>query len=314
VRAWPVSSTCQTVTVSAHTTRLRQHLAWRRRRVAQARRSVVLGPHTPTRSVWICSWQRSGSTWLAELLARAQHTRLIYEPANEPERLYTGEDAARTPLPTAAGAASRSVVAALAGSGHSPWLDQLNATTLARRSVVKDVRGLAIAGIVAAASPAPIVLLVRHPFAVARSAVALGWTDPSLSPAAAFVAEVQSWCDHHRAAAADPRLARAYLASYEELVAAPQSALADLEQWLAAQHPTWRVLARVPRHTDARSATDFRGPTTTAPSFADLDPAWREAGLAVLAATGLDALYGEAPTIADHWRDAWRAIPSAPWN
>jgi hypothetical protein len=180
--------------------------------------------------------------------------------------------------------------------------------------VVKDVRAMGIAGFVVDATRAATVLLLRHPFAVARSVVELGWTDPALTPRDAFVQEVSTWCEIHVAAARDKRLDHAYLVSYEELLEHPDVTLHELTEWLTTRHATWRALNEVPPQFQTRSATNFRGTTDTTPTFEDIDPAWRAAGLAQLERHGLLALYNDTPGIQENWRDAWKAIRSQSWN
>ena len=80
--------------MSSPVKRLVDHAAYRRRRLRQRFRSVVIGGHDTSKAVWISSWQRSGSTWLAEMLASPPRTRLVYEPANIPDGYFDGADAA----------------------------------------------------------------------------------------------------------------------------------------------------------------------------------------------------------------------------
>jgi hypothetical protein len=222
---------------------LRGSIAYRKRVLQRRRRELHVGHRDGAeRTVWLCSWQRSGSTWLAELLATPPRTRLLYEPANVPDGLFDGAAAAAVPLAEAEGPVSRAVVEALRENPAGAWIDQLNTTALAERRVVKDVRALGVAGDVAAAVPqAPIIVLLRHPFAVAHSAWRLGWT-ASDDRATAFRAEVDSWTRLHERALRDERLERAYWITYEELNSEPERHLGQLRDWLIEQHPTWSAI------------------------------------------------------------------------
>jgi hypothetical protein len=254
------------------------------------------------RTAWICSWQRSGSTLLAEVLASAPSTRLIYEPANLPGGIVTGEAAAMTALPTGPGAELLAVERALRGRVRGAWVDQLADCHLVRRRVVKDVRAVGLLDLVAARHPrVPIVLLVRHPLSIALSAVSLGWTNPRLgSVDEQLLYEVQSWCELHGAALQAPPTARALVIAYEHLVAEPHVTLDLVTGHLAAHHPTWRGLAIDRRRLDAPSSTSFRRTTPRTASewigsFASVERSVLDESVRLLDAAGLGHLYGASP-------------------
>jgi hypothetical protein len=212
----------------------------------------------PGATLWICSWQRSGSTWLAEMLASARGTRLVYEPANLHDSTFTGEAAARIVPASGPGAAATDVINAIAGAMRGPWLDQLNRCHVVERSVVKDVRALGVAGVVAEQLPGtPIVILVRNPFAVARSVLELGWTSTDDADHA-YLDEVNRWSEMHREALADPRLARARFLTYEALVRDPRREIQAIFDLAATYNPTWRGVDVDSIDTLRRSATEFR--------------------------------------------------------
>jgi hypothetical protein len=252
------------------------------------------------RAAWLCSWQRSGSTLLAQVLASAPHTRLVYEPANLPGGLFTGEDAARVPLPTGPGPELSAVERALRGRVHGPWVDQLASGRVFRRRVVKDVRAVGLLGIVAARHPTtPLVLLVRHPLAVARSVVALGWTPDGATRDEALVAEVRRWAELHAAALEAPAAHRALVIAYEHLVLDPDGTLDRVLAHLADHHAAWRGLAVDRARLAVPSATAFRRserePDGWIEPFDDVAPTVLAATVRALSESGLDALYGATP-------------------
>ncbi len=66
----------------------------------------------------------------------------------------------------------------LTGGLRSPWTDRFNRKLVARRRLIKDIRANLLLGWMAENFPGmPIVLLMRHPCAVAASRLALGWRD-----------------------------------------------------------------------------------------------------------------------------------------
>lgn len=285
-------------------TRTRHWTRWRRRQLRDAWRRGshidVLGDEG--RSAWVCSWQRSGSTLLAEVLASAGGTRLIYEPANLPQRIVTGEAAALTALPTGAGDELAAVERALRGRVRGAWVDQLCDCHVVRRRVVKDVRAVGLLDLVAARHPCvPIVVLVRHPLSVALSAVALGWTDPKVgSLDEQLVVEVRRWTELHSAALRAPAAARALLVAYEHLVTVPDETLDRVTAHLAAHHRTWRDLPIDRHRLNAPSSTSFRRTTPRTASewigtFETVDRAVLDETMRLLDAAGLGDLYGESP-------------------
>jgi len=284
-------------------TRARHWARWRRRQARDVwrHRAHLDLLADDARAAWVCSWQRSGSTWLAETLASGEGTRLIYEPANVPGRLFTGESAQLVPLPTAPGPELRAVERALRGRIHGAWVDQLSTGHLVRRRVVKDVRAVGLLGAVAARHPAtPIVLLVRHPLSIARSAARLGWTGTDGDADARLVDEVRRWATLHAAALRSPAASRALLVAYEHLVLSPDETLSRVLAHLAARHPTWRGLDVDRTRLASPSATTFREPAARTPqqwvgSFDGVPRGVLDDVVDVLSAAGLGRLYGGSP-------------------
>lgn len=266
------------------------HASYRRRRLRQRFRSFVVGGHDTSKAVWITSWQRSGSTWLAEMLASPKRTRFIYEPANVPDRCFEGADAAKIAPPLISIPHTAAIVKSLEGNTTHWWSDQFNRSHKPKRLVAKDVRGLGVAGNVAAQLEAmPVIILVRNPIAVATSIIRLGWFDPAISAHDAFVAEVSRWCDYHERALRDERLSRALWVSYEELQAAPVDQLTAIRTYLLTFSTTWNVLDVATLDTTRRSATDFSDQVGEA-----IAPEWISEARAVLDRSPFGALYGSS--------------------
>lgn len=285
-------------------TRTRHWTRWRRR---QLRDAWQRGSHVDLlgdegRSAWLCSWQRSGSTLLAEVLASAPGTRLIYEPANVPLRIVTGEQAALTALPTGPGTELTAVEQALRGRVRGAWVDQLCDCHVVRRRVVKDVRAVGLLELVAARHPrVPVVVLVRHPLSIALSAVALGWTDPAIdSSDDQLLAEVRRWTELHGTALRAPAAARVLLVAYEHLVTAPEQTMSRVTSFLAAHHSTWADLGIDRERLSAPSSTSFRRTTPRSArewigTFESIDPAVVDETEHLLDLAGLRGLYGASP-------------------
>lgn len=273
--------------MSSPVKRLVNHAAYRRRRLRQRFRSVVIGGHDTSKAVWISSWQRSGSTWLAEMLASPKRTRFIYEPANIPDRCFEGARAAKIAPPLISIPHTSAIVKSLGGYTTHWWSDQFNRSHKPKRLVAKDVRGLGVAGNVAEQlDDMPIIILVRNPNDVAASIIRLGWFDPTHSAHDAFVAEVSRWCDYHERALRDERLRRALWVSYEELQMAPVEQLTAIRDYLLTFSNTWTALDVAGLETSRRSATDFGdqiGETVT--------PEWIAEGQAIIDCSPFGAVY-----------------------
>jgi len=278
--------------MSSPVKRLVDHAAYRRRRLRLHFRSFVIGGRNPAKAVWITSWQRSGSTWLAELLASPRGTRFVYEPANIPDLCFEGAQAAMIAPPLHSAPHTAAVVKGLEGKVAHWWSDQFNQVHWPKRLVAKDVRGIGIAGSVAEQlDETPIIILIRNPIDVATSIVRLGWFNPSRTAHDAFVDEVSRWCEYHEQALRDQRLSRALWVSYEELRANPTEQLAAIRDYLLTFSDTWKVLDVASLDTTRRSATDFSAQVGEA-----VAPEWIAEGQAVLD----HSLFGGAYTPTRH--------------
>jgi len=131
-------------------------------------------------SVFLAGSGRSGTTWVSEIINYRNRYRLVFEPFHpgkvdicENFRLkqYLRPDDRREEY---LGAARR----VLTGRIRSSWTDRFNRKFVARRRLIKDIRANLLLGWMRENFPGmPIVLLLRHPCAVAASRLALGWRD-----------------------------------------------------------------------------------------------------------------------------------------
>ena len=131
-------------------------------------------------SVFLAGSGRSGTTWVSGIIDHHNEYRLIFEPFH-PGKVRVCKDFRRKQYlrpddrrEEYLGAARR----ILTGKLRSPWTDRFNTKLLARRRLIKDIRANLLLGWMAENFPGmPIVLLMRHPCAVAASRLALGWRD-----------------------------------------------------------------------------------------------------------------------------------------
>ena len=131
-------------------------------------------------SVFLAGSGRSGTTWVSGIINYRNGFRLVFEPfhpgrvgicKNFRRKQYLRTDDRREEYLEAA----RKV---LAGRIRGPWTDRFNRKFVARRRLIKDIRANLLLGWMRENFPGmPIILLLRHPCAVAASRLALGWRD-----------------------------------------------------------------------------------------------------------------------------------------
>lgn len=318
------------------TSQRRKQLRWRREQLHQfiVNETFIDLHRSRARALYVASWQRSGSTWLAEIVASMPGTRLLFEPANIRQHLTTYGAQPRLNLLPLSGPGSQlgkdgdMLSKALDGSLRALWMDQMNTTRVATRRVVKDIRTVAILPWLVDSFPeVPMVLLLRHPVAVAHSIIELGWVggprykaavglqspDPAGDEAAPepavidraarqrmLIYEVSLWSAHHGWAMAHPASARLHVMFYEDLVQEPTAELDRLHRYLADYDPVWSEWLPQLESLRQPSSTSFRRKEAGAGGWIDswagaydadtLDEVQR-----ILESEHLEGLYGASP-------------------
>jgi sulfotransferase family protein len=129
--------------------------------------------------IFIAGTGRSGTTWLAELLARGSRRRLIFEPFRN-DRVPLWADAATRQYIRPGDSGTTLLEPArqiLEGDARNPWFDLYNERILTMGRIVKDIRAnLMLRWLYERLGPFPIVYVIRHPGAVAASWRREGWT------------------------------------------------------------------------------------------------------------------------------------------
>jgi len=131
-------------------------------------------------SVLIAGSGRGGTTWLAEIINYKHRYRFIFEPFFYERVGICGNFAWRQYLRPETHDPKYLIPASLVFSGkvRSDWTDAYNRRFLCSQRLVKDVRCNLMLKWISAHFPAmPIVLLLRHPCAVAASRLQQGWDD-----------------------------------------------------------------------------------------------------------------------------------------
>jgi hypothetical protein len=272
----------------------------------------------PKDAVLLAGHDRSGTTWIAEVLNHRRDFRYVFEPFHPGRvdatevftpRLYLRPDDSD---PRYVGAAR----AVLSGRVRSLWADKYNRAPVPRRRLIKEVRSNLLLPWLAGTFPeTPIVFMLRHPCAVANSERKLSdaWhidlnrflSQPNLmqdhlapfedamrAAASDWDKRVFVWCieNHVPLAALDP--SKVLFAFYEDFCVDPETELKRLFEFVNLPYDphALETLAK-PSATSRKDSAVFSGE--------DLIEAWRgsvtpeevEATMRVVALFGLDRIY-----------------------
>jgi hypothetical protein len=256
---------------------------------------------------------RSGTTWLAEVICYGRGCRLIFEPF-DPGRVrlcrgflskqYLRPDDRR---PEYLEPARRLVT----GQVRSRWTDRFHESFLARRRVIKDIRANLLLGWLHANFPEmPVVLLIRHPCAVAASRLSLGWRDnladvlsqrelleDHLAPFEAemrrartpFERHIFLWCVDNYVPLRQFAPGEVGVFFYENLLTNPNEELRRLFSFLGGSPGV-----------GVRRALERPSPVSRRGGVGDwrrlVSPAQRERAFEILSLFGMEGVYGEGET------------------
>lgn len=275
-------------------------------------------------AVFVAGSGRSGTTWISELANRRLGYRYVFEPFHPGEvplarpfgyRRYIKPGESQPELQEAA----RSIVS---GRVRGPWTDRFHRRFVSRGRLIKDIRANLFLGWLADSFPEmPVILILRHPCAVALSKVRLGWrarleeflAQPELvrdflAPVAErmraactdetpeFERHVFAWCVETAVPLAQLGPGRAHLVFYESLCESPEEELRELFRYLGSEPGS--VSPDV-----LRSPSSLSRPGSAVLSSADPVASWREElsaeesrrAVEILGLFGLDRVYGESP-------------------
>src|SRR5262249_34530295 len=141
-------------------------------------RVVVLDTGDYRQTVMLAGVGRSGTTWVEQVINHGNDYREMFEPfhfektpdcAHFKVHQYLRTDCRD---PRYLSPATRIVT----GRIHSPWIDRFNHRHWARQRLIKDIRvNLLLKWLHARFPGMPLLLMLRHPCAVASSCLQLKW-------------------------------------------------------------------------------------------------------------------------------------------
>ena len=277
---------------------------------------VDLGKGDHKHSVFLAGSGRSGTTWLSEIINHRGTYRYVFEPFNPAKVSEFGHFESKQYLSPDDGRAEFLGPArlALTGALRDPWTDRFNATLVARRRLIKDIRANLLLAWMRANFPGmPIVLLLRHPCAVVASRLALGWkdnleetmeqerlVDDFLLPMEADIRAARDdferhlflWCIDNYVPLKQLGRGELHLTFYEDLLANPEEELRSLFGFLG-DDPDDRVYARLARPSPL-SRKDAPVPSVDG-WRARVSASQLERTGEILSLFGLDGVYAEGP-------------------
>jgi hypothetical protein len=300
-----------------------------------ARRAFVDRAGGVERSLLVAGSGRSGTTWLAELLAGTRR-RVVFEPLHPVRGPFPDLGVRRYPRPGAADPALESAFEAiLTGRLRDPWTDQYNATLLPKGRLVKDVWANMALGWVRDRFPeVRIILLLRHPAAVIRSQALLerwdwhadpirlvaqpdlvadhlgGMVDLLGSAPRGLDASVLTWCVENLVPLRALGPHGAHVVFYEHLVQRPETELRRIASFLGEPFDV-RVVERAGRPSPL-ARTDsavVRGVDASSSWVEEVPPSVRGHVAELVARAGLGRIYGEDPApLVGSGADAFSAV------
>jgi hypothetical protein len=279
----------------------------------------------PSASVLLASSGRAGSTWVAHLINHRNDFRMMFEPFREdlvPEcaAFRLNQYIRPTDRPEAL---ARGAEAVYSGRVRNDWVDAYNRRLFCTRRLIKDIRvNLFLKWTRINFPTMPVVLLMRHPCAVARSRMALSWdmdlryrylsqpdlVEDILSPFASAMAragtewerQIFAWCVENYVPLTQCSADDVHLTFYETLCLEPEIELAKICDHIGIplDKRVRRALA-VPSQT-ARTGKRGEGVSSVVAGGDVLDD-WRQSvsrdeiarAMEILAMFGLDRIYGE---------------------
>ena len=272
---------------------------------------VDLGDHR--NSVFLAGSGRSGTTWVAGIINHRKRYRLVFEPFH-PSRVDLCEHFRRKQYLRPDDRREEYLGPAreiLAGRIRDPWTDRFNTRLVARRRLIKDIRANLLLGWMRANFPeVPVVLLLRHPCAVAASRLALGWKDnlwetmdqedlveDFLLPMEAgirasrdaFERHVFSWCIENYVPLRQFGPGEIHLAFYENFLSCPEDEIRRLFAFLREDFD-----GRVRRALRRPSPLSRKGESPSMEAWrCHVTDAQLERSAEILGLFGLDRVYGE---------------------
>lgn len=272
---------------------------------------------TPRSATFLAGVGRSGTTWVAEVINAGNDYRLMFEPFYPDKvpvcrefryRQYLRQDDSNPKYLSAARAI-------LSGQVRNRWVDKYNARLVASKRLIKDIRAnLLLRWLNTQFPEVPVVLLIRHPLAVAVSKLKSGWgthlneflEQPDLmadhlapfegilrSAETDFDKHIILWCVENYVPLKQFAPGEVYVAFYERLCLDPDVEFARLFKFLSLELTDKHRAAFIRPSAMSRAASPIKTGQSLIDTWRrDLSDEQVERASNVLAAFGLSRIYG----------------------
>jgi hypothetical protein len=273
------------------------------------------------RSILVAGTARSGTTWLADLIAFQIPSRILFEPFNpdlvsEYRRFnYFQYMRPGTENPEFHAFAQK----VFTGEIRSRWIDHKNERIISSFRLVKEIRAnLALKWLNDNFPEVPIIFIVRHPCAVVLSRMELGWaTDQDIEPLISQPQLVEDYLGPYldlirSAVSSEEKHAVIWSVSnlvplrqfksnelkivyYENLCTQPEIELPGVFEAIGHQYSSRLVTgSNQPSQTTRRDSAVMAGANKIENWKRKLSPSQIDSVLRVVQAFGLDHLYGDS--------------------
>jgi hypothetical protein len=278
------------------------------------------------KAVFLAGVGRSGTTWVSNIMNYDNRYRDMFEPFHshyvyESRRfiypLYVRPE-------EKLGNHLRQARRILTGQIRHPWIDHNNRRFVVDRRLIKEIRAnLWLKWLKTNFPELPIILLFRHPCAVAESRLALEWPtrlgqylaqeqlmsdhlesfrDLMMAAQTPFERHIIAWCLQYYVPLRQFQPEEIHVAYYENFIAKPEQEVANLFGYLKQPYDS-RVFDSMAK----RSATTYLRGAARADMRTNLADSWRKhfdlkeirRAVELLARFGLGTIYGDAPLPCD---------------
>ena len=288
------------------------------RRLRKARGQLCLDLGDYRQSVFLAGTGRSGTTWIQRVINYDNSFRVMFEPFHSSKvdlikewnyKQYLRSDNRDDKFLNPA-------TRILSGHIKHEWIDKFNRKLVARKRLIKDIRAnLFLKWIKQNFTEIPIILLLRHPCAIANSKLKLGWDihlsdfltqeelmtdflnpfkDEIEAAEATFDKHIFMWCVENYVPLRQFSKGEILVTFYENLCDNPQKEIEDILSFVGVKFsPTVLEMAAKPSALSRKDSAIFSG--------LDLVDSWRNnisdkqitRAVEILSLFGLQAIYGE---------------------
>lgn len=272
-------------------------------------------------TVFLAGTGRSGTTWLQNIINCNNDFRIMFEPFHNKKvdclkkwkyRQYIRPTNSSTKYLNPA-------EKILTGNIKNPWIDKFNSRWLSRNRLIKDVRSnLFLKWLKNHFPHVPIVLIMRHPCAVANSKLKLNWDthidnllsqpnliEDHLSPFLPKLKTAEStlekhillWCVENYLPLKQFEPGEIHIVFYENLCLNPEEEISKLSNFLDLNLlPEALKLIDIPSELTREESAINNDKNLISSWKNKLSPTQIEESLNILSYFGMDIIYNESPT------------------